>query len=103
MSDRAFESDAAYFDLVARLAKDPTDQIELRKVAEVYRSLAKRGLPGRSPLFMKSRADLWRDRAGEGRTPSGQFTHWSCRGQTNRPAETNEKNASVEPPEPRLW
>ena len=65
MSDRAFESDAAYFDLVARLSKDPADQAELRKVAEVYRSLAKHGLPGRSPLFMKSRADLWRDRAEE--------------------------------------
>jgi len=99
MSDRAFESDAAYFDLVARLSKDPTDQIELRKVAEVYRSLAKHGLPGRSPLYMKSRADLWRDRAEECRTLSDQFTNWSCREQLNRLAETYERMASFEPPE----
>jgi len=48
---------------------------------------------------MKSRADLWRDRAEQCRTLSDQFTNWSCREQLNRLAETYERMASFEPPD----
>src|SRR5262249_25484420 len=87
MPDYGFESDASYFDLVARQSKDPADQDQLRKVADIYRGLAKNGVPGRSALFTRSRADLWRDRAEECRTLSDQFKNHACRKQLNRLAE----------------
>jgi hypothetical protein len=98
MSDYGFQSDAAYFDLVARQSKDPADQDQLRRVADIYREMAKNGVPGRSPLFAKSRAELWRDRAEECRTLSDQFKNEACRIQLNRLAEAYEKMAAFAKP-----
>jgi hypothetical protein len=96
MPDYGFESDAAFFDLVARQSKDPADQNQLRKVADIYRGLAKNGVPGCSPLFTKSRAELWRDRAEECRTLSDQFKNQACREQLKRLAEAYERMASFD-------
>src|SRR5262245_13828009 len=98
MSDYGFGSDAAYFDLVARQSKDPADQDQLRKVADIYRGLARNGVPGRSPPFTKSRADLWRDRAEECRALSDQFKNQACREQLKRLAEAYERMAAFDNP-----
>jgi hypothetical protein len=82
MSHHGFESDAAYFELVAQAA-DPADRRHLRQVAATYRSLAKNG-----KHVACSRREHWSDRAAQCRTLLEQFKHPECRTQLQRLAET---------------
>jgi hypothetical protein len=84
MTDRGFESDAAYFDIVARDARDPADRRYLREVAKKYRSLSKNG----GASVTRSRREHWRHRAEECRTLAEQFTNATCRTQLQRLADT---------------
>lgn len=84
MTDRGFESDAAYFDIVARESKNPSDRRHLREVARKYRSLSKNG---KAPLVL-SRREHWQHRAEECRTLADHFTNAACRAQLQRLADT---------------
>src|SRR5262245_13760118 len=91
MSYRGFESDAAYFEIVAHQSSNAADRKELRKVASTYRSLANR----RVRPSWQSRQDHWRKRAEECRTLSEQFKNEACRAQLVRLAETYELMAGT--------
>ena len=84
MTDRGFESDAAYFEIVAGQSKNPSDRRHLREVAKKYRSLSKNG---KAPLLL-SRREHWQHRAEECRTLADQFTDAACRSQLQRLADT---------------
>jgi|SRR5262245_37904178 len=86
MTDRGFESDAAYFDIVAAQSKDVADRRHLREVAKKYRSLSKNG---KAPL-LQSRREHWQHRAEECRTLADHFTNDACRIQLQRLADTYE-------------
>jgi hypothetical protein len=82
MSHQGFESDAAYFDLIAQSAK-PEDRKHLRQVATTYRTLARNGETGLGP-----RREHWSNRAAKCRTLAEQFQNPACRLQLLRLAET---------------
>jgi hypothetical protein len=82
MSNHGFESDAAYFALVAQAAT-PADRRYLRQVAAAYRSLAKNGKDVSS-----CRQEHWSNRAAQCRTLLDKFKHPECRTQLLRLAET---------------
>jgi len=84
MADRGFESDAAYFEIVASQSKDPSDRRNLREVAKKYRSLSRNA---KMPLLV-SRRQHWQHRAEECRTLADQFTNAACRAQLQRLADT---------------
>ena len=84
MTDRGFESDAAYFDIVASQAKDADERRHLREVAKKYRSLSKNG----SASLIRSRREHWQHRAEECRTLADQFSNAICRTQLQRLADT---------------
>ena len=86
MTDRGFESDATYFEIVASQSKDSTDRRHLREVAKTYRSLSKNG---KAPLLL-SRREHWAHRAEECRTLADQFRNETCRTQLQRLADTYE-------------
>src|SRR5262245_16003878 len=86
MTDRGFESDAAYFEIVASQSKDSADRRHLREVAKKYRSLSKNS---RAPLI-RSRREHWQHRAEECRTLADQCTNETCRTQLQRLADTYE-------------
>lgn len=86
MKDRGFESDAAYFDIVANQTKNPSHKRRLREVAKAYRLLSKRA-PERAIL---SRREQWQYRAEECRRLSEQFQNSTCRAQLQRLADTYE-------------
>jgi len=94
--DRGFRSDAAYFDLVAAEARDPSDRRELRKVANTYRTLAEQWGPRQRLVLHRTRRELWLDRAEECRTLSDQFKNESCRRQLQRLAEAYEMMAGCD-------
>ena len=77
-----FESDAAFFDLIAQSA-DPKDRKQLRQVSATYRSLAKNG-----GTHFVSRGEHWRNRAAKCRELSEQFQNPACRIQLLRLAES---------------
>jgi hypothetical protein len=83
MLDRGFESDAAYFDIVASQSKNPSDRRHLREVAKKYRSLSKNG-----GTVIRSRREHWQNRAEECRTLADQFSNDACRTQLQRLADT---------------
>ncbi len=91
-----FESDAAYFDLVAQSA-DPKDRKQLRQVSAIYRSLAKNG----EPHFV-SRGLHWSNRAEKCREFSEQFKNPACRSQLLRLAESYEVLAGACGEQPTL-
>jgi hypothetical protein len=93
MGDRGFESDAAFFDLVARSATDPVDRDQLRQVADKYRALAQQESEFSSKTHI-SRADYWRHRARECRALAKQFTSTKCREQLKRLADTYDQMAA---------
>lgn len=95
MPHNGFESDAAFFDVVAAQARDAVDREELRQVASTYRSLAQLN---RSPAA-QSRRDHWRKRAEECRTLAEQFRNRTCRAQLTRLADTYELMAETCPDE----
>ena len=82
MSYSGYESDAAFFDLVAQSA-GPDDRKHLRKVAATYRALAKK-----SDGHVGSRRDHWDHRAATCRALAEQFEYPACRSQLLRLAET---------------
>jgi hypothetical protein len=82
MSNPGFESDAAYFDLVAQQANS-ADRKHLRQVAAAYRALAKTG-----NRVAGSRQEHWSERATQCRMLLAQFEHPECRTQLLRLAET---------------
>jgi|SRR5215510_5579840 len=85
MSDPGFESDACYFDLVARQTLSVEDQKELRAIAATYRALA------RSAAFPPSTPqEHWAKRAEECRILCETFKTEMCRTQLTRLAETYE-------------
>jgi hypothetical protein len=84
MVDRGFDSDAAFFDIVAGQSANPTDRSALKEVAKTYRSLSKNVSP--KPLL--SRREHWAQRAEECRTLADQFCNPACRAQLRRLAET---------------
>ena len=84
MSYHCYDSDAAYFDLVAQSA-DPKDRKHLRQVAAAYRTMAKKPEP-----HFSSRREQWSHRAATCRTLAEQFEHPACRVQLLRLAETYE-------------
>ena len=85
MLDRGFESDAAYFDIVARQAADPADRRHLREVAKTYRSLSRNGDPQH---VARSRKEHWQKRAEECRTLADRFNNPTCCAQLRRLADT---------------
>jgi len=91
-----FESDAAYFDLIAQSA-DPKDRKQLRQVSATYRSLAKNG----EPHFV-SRGLHWSNRAAKCRELSEQFKTPACRTQLLRLAESYEVLAGASGEQPTL-
>jgi hypothetical protein len=84
MVDRGFDSDAAFFDIVANQSKNPIDRRALKEVAKTYRSLSESVSPG--PIL--SRQAHWAHRAEECRTLADQFRNPACRAQLRRLAET---------------
>lgn len=86
MTDRGFESDATYFDIVADQSKDAAERRHLREVAKKYRSLSKNG---KAALF-RSRREHWQHRAEECRTLADQFQNEACRSHLQRLADTYE-------------
>ena len=94
--DRGFRSDAAYFDLVAAEARDPSDRRALRNVANTYRTLAEQWGPRQRLVLHRSRRELWLDRAEECRTLRDQFKNDACRHQLQRLAEAYEMMAGYE-------
>ena len=82
MTYHCYQSDAAFFDLVAQAA-DPKDRKPLRQVAATYRSLARDG----EPRF-GSRREQWDHRAATCRALSTQFENPACRSQLLRLAAT---------------
>src|SRR5262245_11397135 len=86
-----FEGDAAFFDIMSKSATDKTDRIELTKVVNTYRKLAKNSP---FPTKERTRADGWRMRAEECRTLAEQFKNPQCQAQLQRLAAAYEKMAS---------
>jgi hypothetical protein len=82
MSYHCYESDAAYFDLVAQSA-DPKDRKRLRQVAAAYRAMAKKPEPD-----FDSRRAHWSHRAATCRAMIERFESPVCRTQLLRLAET---------------
>jgi hypothetical protein len=82
MSHSGFQSDAAFFDLMAHSA-DPKDRQHLRQVAATYRTLAKNG-----GADSASREEHWSNRAAKCRELSEQFENPACHTQLLRLAET---------------
>jgi hypothetical protein len=91
-----FESDAAYFDLIAHSA-DSKDRKQLRQVSATYRSLAKNG----EPRFV-SRGLHWSNRAAKCRELSEQFKNPVCRTHLLRLAESYEMLAGACGEQPTL-
>ena len=89
MEDIGFRGDAAFFDIMANQAIAETDRLELRKVADTYRQLARLN----SVVPCRTRAEGWRFRAEECRTLAEQFTNAQCQAQLQRLATTYEKIA----------
>jgi hypothetical protein len=74
MSDNAFASDAAYFDIVAEQAANPDDRRQLHKVADEYRRLAKKYVP----VPGQTRVEFWSYRAERCRSLSDKFPSKIC-------------------------
>jgi hypothetical protein len=81
-SHNGFESDAAFFDLVAQYEKNKQEQQQLREVALTYRSLAK------TPMVVADRSEHWRKRAEKCRALADQFKTEICREELTRLAKT---------------
>ena len=82
MSYSGYESDAAFFDLIAQAANSK-DRKQLRQVAAAYRALAKK-----SNGHAGSRRDHWDHRAATCRALAERFPYPACRSQLLRLAET---------------
>ena len=97
MSYAGFQSDAAFFDLIAPSA-DPKDRQHLRQVAATYRTLAKNA--GED----STREEHWSNRAATCRELSEKFRNPACRTHLLRLAETYDLLAatcSKRPPRPK--
>ena|SRR4051794_381543 len=93
MGNSTYESDAAFFEVVALETHDKEDQAELRRIAAMYRALAQTEQD--QPAGALSRHDFWRKRAAECRAIMAQFTNAACRSQLERLAEAYELMAST--------
>lgn len=85
----AFQSDAAFFELIAREAASAEDRKHYRKIAATYRALSKEETTG------ETRHDHWHKRAEECRTLADQFQHEACRAQLLRLAGTYDMLATT--------
>ena len=84
MHRNGFESDAAYFDLVATSQQDPQVRRELQELASTYRALAKNN----GELIRGTREQQWIKRAEECRTLADRFQSQECRAYLHRLADT---------------
>lgn len=87
MSYLDFESDALYFEILAREQTDAAARNELGNVAFAYRAFAKT----HGGWFSGRREEHWRKRAEECRTLADQFRSETCRDRLLRLAETYDK------------
>jgi hypothetical protein len=87
MSHNGYDSDAAYFDLLAQQSRDVQTRQDFREVADTYRSL-----PAMGGLNMIRH---WQHRAEECRLLADHFQSLQCKDQLARLAETYEHLAKL--------